>query len=371
MESILSVFHDMQRFGAIDDFTLIVDKRTRTSLRPSSSRHIKKSLEKQLFTISKRYFDEGSCSTKVHVILISIFIQFWTVLDDVTYQKIVARRRLLSGSSCALALLHSTMDEPPANKDHASESSAEAVVGHALTTEIQESLQKVKELQERVRILKEQHHRQVWKATLLCDAEDAYETMSRRDMWKKENVLLALKSDVVPYFMRWEENCFHSSFPSRLCIDREVLLARLELDGFEEAFMDKAYCVPRCFRNDKEVMLAICAKNSHALALASERLRNDPDVVLAAVQQRFHLAPLALQYASAKLRGNRKIVRAALNQAHGIRCFMYVSPSLQNDNRLALNSILCSSEECDRVYEHLSHLSEEMREDYDVSWTPL
>jgi hypothetical protein len=91
--------------------------------------------------------------------------------------------------------------------------------------------------------------------------------------------------------------------------------------------------------------------------------------VLAAVQQRSHLAPLALQHASAKLRGNRKIVRAALNQAHGIRCFKYVSPNLQNDHRLALNSILCSSEECDRVYEHLSELSEELREDYDVSWT--
>jgi hypothetical protein len=93
--------------------------------------------------------------------------------------------------------------------------------------------------------------------------------------------------------------------------------------------------------------------------------------VLAAVEQRFHFAPFAIQHASAKLRGDRKIVRAALNQEHGIRCFKYIAPKLQNDHRLALLSIEYSSEACSRVYEHLSELPEELREDYDVSGTLL
>jgi hypothetical protein len=184
-------------------------------------------------------------------------------------------------------------------------------------------------------------------------------------------VLLALKSDVVPDCMHWGISGFHSSFPNRLCLDRDVFLARLELDSFEEKYKNEAFYVPTPFRNDKEVMLAVCAKNSRALALASKQLRNDRDVVLAAVQQRFHFAPFALQHASEKVRGDRKIVRAALNREHGIRCFKFLAPKLQNDHRLALSSIVCSSKECSRVYEHLSELPEELREDYDVSKTLL
>jgi hypothetical protein len=269
----------------------------------------------------------------------------------------------------------STMAEPPSSssddEENALENSIEGIVGRARMAEIQESRKKITELQERVQLLQEQHERQVQKASLLCDANSAYRSLSRREKNKKKNVLLALKSDVVPDCMRWGKGGFHSSFPSRLYLDRDVFLARLELDSFEDNYKDETFRVPTRFRDDKEVMMAVCAKNSQALALASKELCNDRDVVLAAVQQRFHLAPLALQHASTKLRGDRKIVSAALNREHGIRCFKFLAPKLQNDHRLAMSAIVCSSEECSRVYEHLSELPEELREDYDVSKTLL
>jgi uncharacterized protein YacL (UPF0231 family) len=289
---------------------------------------------------------------------------------------------------------NSAMAGPPSsNEEHAPENSVEGVVGRALTAEIQANRQKIKEsnqkiqernqkiqesrrtidkLQKRIIVLQKERERHVRRASLLCDAEEVFKRLGTNVINEKEEVLLALQSDVVPGVMRWGPGGFSSTFCYKhLGLDRDILLARLALDDFEAAYVNEPYPVPERFQDDKEVMLAVCAKNSHALALASERLRNDQDIVLAAVQQRFHFAPFALQHASAKLRGDRKIVRAALNQEHGIRCFKYIAPKLQNDHRLALLSIKCSSEACSRLYEHLSELPEELREDYDVSGTLL
>ena len=242
----------------------------------------------------------------------------------------------------------------------------ESSVGHR-TTEMQKLRQEIQDRLKRIQALEDAHESHVLKASLLCDAEYHYSKIFMwryKQKWKKENLLLALQSDVVPDILLWKNFDMHC--PRRLKNDRDILLSRLKLDDFEEMFVHEAFQVPSKFRNDREVMLAVCAKNSHALELASKKLRDDFDVVLAAIQQKYWFAPLALQYASLRLRGDKKLVRVALNREHGIRCAKYLAPKLQSDHRLILTSIRRSSHECSEWYEHLSELPESLRADEDI-----
>lgn len=63
-------------------------------------------------------------------------------------------------------------------------------------------------------------------------------------------------------------------------------------------------------RNDKEFALKAVERNGRALHCFSDELRDDEDVVLAAVKQR----GMSLEYASERLRDNEDIVRAAVEQ---------------------------------------------------------
>ena len=92
---------------------------------------------------------------------------------------------------------------------------------------------------------------------------------------------------------------------------------------------------------------------------------------MAAIQNEVHTASLAIQHASDKIRGMKKIVRVALNQEHGIRCVKYIAPKLQKDKRLILTSIRHSSAECNRLYEVLSDLPESLREDDEIVFAAL
>lgn len=228
----------------------------------------------------------------------------------------------------------------------------------------------ISERQKRLKELRAEHEEHVLKASLLLNAE--YEYGKRfRHVWhkKKQYVLLALKSERVPAMMRW--GVFEHSFPNKLCLDRDVLLARLELDDFETMYANKLYPVSPKFRDDKDVMMAVCSKNCLALSLASKTLSNDPDVVLAAIRQTNSLAPMTIQYASHKLRGDKKVVRVALNHEFGIRCVKYIAPRLQQDKRLILTSIRRSSAECSLEYEHLRELPEALRRDGSIVMAAL
>ncbi|CAE7411371.1 ANK1 [Symbiodinium natans] len=67
---------------------------------------------------------------------------------------------------------------------------------------------------------------------------------------------------------------------------------------------------PANLRNDREVVLAAVKKKSNALQFAPEVLRGDREVVLAAVER----SGGALQYASEALKGDREVVLAAVKE---------------------------------------------------------
>ena len=152
----------------------------------------------------------------------------------------------------------------------------------------------------------------------------------------------------------------------QLKTDREIFLQRLELDDFETFYRNRQYRVPQVFRNDKEVMLKIVSKNSLALSNASQELKDDRQVVMAAIQNRQSSAPQAIQYASKKLKSDRRIARAVLRHGYGIKALKHLPRKLREDYKLVLLAVKSSSEECNETYETLSELSEQMVEDADI-----
>jgi len=215
------------------------------------------------------------------------------------------------------------------------------------------------------RKLEEAHQAHVKRAAILLDAESRWrKSLSASDRRDRDYVLLALQSKKVPDQLKW--GSFDRNFSNALRNDREIFMQRLELDEFETMYKDDEYKVPIAFCDDKELMLKIVSKCSGALSYASKELKNDRDVVMAAIQNPHSCAPKAIQYASKKLQGDRRIARALLEHGYGITAFPLLPRKLQDDYKLALLAIQCSSEECSESYEHLSELSEEMLDDYEI-----
>ena len=90
-------------------------------------------------------------------------------------------------------------------------------------------------------------------------------------------------------------------------------------------------------RSDPEVVLAAVNNYGSALHWASEELRSDHEVVLAAVNNDKDGPPgVVLQYASAELRFDRQVVLAAVN-SNG-RSLQYTSEELRSDPEVILST---------------------------------
>ena len=106
-------------------------------------------------------------------------------------------------------------------------------------------------------------------------------------------------------------------------------------------------------RNDREIVLAAVSQYAYALEYASEELRNDREIVLAAVSQYAY----ALEYASEELRNNREIVLAAVSQ-NG-RALEYASAELRNDREIVLAAV-------SQYGYALKYASEELRNNHEI-----
>jgi hypothetical protein len=110
----------------------------------------------------------------------------------------------------------------------------------------------------------------------------------------------------------------------RLRNDSHVLLAAAAQNGYALQFASQR------LRNNRDVVLAAVERSGYALHFASEKLRNDRDVVLAAVQQN----SLALQFASERLRNECDVLMTAVEQ-NG-RALAYASSNLKTDRAVVL-----------------------------------
>ena len=103
-----------------------------------------------------------------------------------------------------------------------------------------------------------------------------------------------------------------------------------------------------------------------SLAVASERLRGDRDVVLLAVQQTDDDEdfPPSIKFASAALRDDRAVVEASIRTRGGFVCLAHASERLRDDMDLALFALSCYEPSYDvNVDEGYDSLSARIRSD--------
>lgn len=111
-------------------------------------------------------------------------------------------------------------------------------------------------------------------------------------------------------------------------------------------------------RNNKEIVLAAINQYCYALRFASEQIKSDQEVVFSAVNQN----PLSLQYASEKLLNDRQFIKMVVKK-DGM-ALQYVGENLQTDKELVLLALSNNGMA-------LKYVNNELREDVEVISTAL
>jgi len=232
--------------------------------------------------------------------------------------------------------------------------------------------QDILQARETVKLLEKKHAERTEKACLMVDAKRTWKNLSSSKRNNPQTIHFILdvcnpKTNPLPYALTWEGASRCLSW--RILSNRDLLLKRLELvPHFETTYYGTVFEPPQTLKNDKQVMLAICSRNSQALQYCSKKLQNDPQVVRAAVTHRFHYAPTAIQWASAKLRNERTMAKYVLGQRYGIRAFWLLGKRLQRDAQLAILAIKKAGKSYAASNEHLLDLPFEFRYDKKVVW---
>ena len=94
--------------------------------------------------------------------------------------------------------------------------------------------------------------------------------------------------------------------------DRDLILAALEQKGEMLQF------VPDIFKKDKEIVLLAIKNDGYSLRYADKKFRKNRDIVLQAVSQNYE----ALEYATKVLKNDKEIIWLALNQNIGAYKFI-------------------------------------------------
>jgi NhaP-type Na+/H+ and K+/H+ antiporter len=114
---------------------------------------------------------------------------------------------------------------------------------------------------------------------------------------------------------------------TKLKNDKEIVLAAVQQDG--KSLEDASHEL----KNDKEIVLAAVQQAGKSLEDASTELKNDKEIVLAAVQQ----DGKSLEDASHKLKNDKEVVLAAVtNDGWALR---YASKKLKDDREIVLAAI--------------------------------
>ena len=106
--------------------------------------------------------------------------------------------------------------------------------------------------------------------------------------------------------------------------------------------------------NDRTAVMDAVMRNGQALEFASEMLRNDPEIVLAAMKQSHGSA---LQHASAELRSSRNFIYQCVQEEGG--ALRYVNDAFKNDREIVLLAVK-------QFGFHLQYASQALRNDQDL-----
>ena len=115
----------------------------------------------------------------------------------------------------------------------------------------------------------------------------------------------------------------------KIITNKEEALIQIKKNVLNTRFISKK------LKNDKDVVLAAVTQSGcgYFLQYASQQLKKNKEVVLTAVQQ----SGLALQYASKEIRNNKEVVLAAVQEYVG--ALEYASDTLKNDKEVVLTAV--------------------------------
>ena len=115
--------------------------------------------------------------------------------------------------------------------------------------------------------------------------------------------------------------------------DKEVVLAAVSQNGEELEFASKE------LQSDREVVLAAIDNNVSAIEFASDNFRNDKEVILTAVKNS-SIFGSAFEYASEELKSDREFILEAVK--NGGSALQYASSELKSDREIVLEAVKCS-----------------------------
>ena len=116
--------------------------------------------------------------------------------------------------------------------------------------------------------------------------------------------------------------------------DREVVMAAIKHTSWALEYASEE------LKGDREVVMAAVRQTGRALQYASAELKGDREVLMKAIKQTWE----ALQYASAELKGDREVVMASVRQNHLAR--QYASEELKGDREIVMEAV---KQECDAL----------------------
>jgi hypothetical protein len=126
--------------------------------------------------------------------------------------------------------------------------------------------------------------------------------------------------------------------------DREIVLAAVTQKVTALEYASDA------LKNDREIILAAVTQNGYALRYASDALKNDREIVLIAVNEK----GLALMDASVALKNDREIVLAAVTNTG--TALEFVPVQFQNDREIVLAAVTLNEDA-------LEYASDEIKRD--------
>lgn len=127
----------------------------------------------------------------------------------------------------------------------------------------------------RLTMLKAQHRRETLLASFEYDSWGTWHKLTEQEKREKEYTVKALSCGT--FFNPWHRdfegyNVVDEHFPQEFLEDRDAVLAYVSQPCFQKDFRLFLFEVPESLRDDKEVMLEVCRKNSKALRIASSLL---------------------------------------------------------------------------------------------------
>ena len=141
-----------------------------------------------------------------------------------------------------------------------------------------------------------------------------------------------MKAELSPEQLKWikEKNYYNFKEAPKEWLESNEFMLQTLTDNTDGRFLQYA---SEKLKDDREIVLAAVTKSGSALEFASDKLKDDKEIVLTAVTNRGY----SLQYASTKLKDDKEIVLVAVT--NGGFALQYASDKLKDDKEIVLAAL--------------------------------